>query len=297
MGTKKIIGAIAAILLALLARQYLSEPAGGTAYGDRLRIVSLAPSLTEIVFELGGGEQLVGVTNYCTYPQEARTKEKVGDFIHPNVEKIASLKPDLVLAESWTSTKIVSRLRGLGLQVAEILSPRSIAEIYQVIGGVGEATGRQEPAQALIGKMRERIRAIEERGKRFPRRPTVYIEIDLPSWTVGRSSFISEAVYLCGARNLFEDMERPALQVSKEMVIDRNPDIILSFEASASDMRRRPGWDQLEAVRTGRIIHGFDRNPLSHGNHRLVDAMEDLQARLSELMDVGKRPAVSSQQN
>lgn len=281
---KKLIGAIAVILLAFLTIQYLRSPTNGPTRQNHRRIVSLAPSLTEIVFELGAGEQLVGVTNYCTYPPEAQKKDRIGDFVTPNIEKIVSLKPDVVLAEQWTSTKIVSRLRGAGLRVLETLSPKSLAEIYQVIREVGTAVGKHDRVQALITEMQERVRAIEERGKRFPRRPTIYIEIDLPSWTVGRNSFINEAVYLCGARNVFEDVERPALQVSKEIVIERDPQMILSFEASAAEIGRRPGWNQVDAVRNGKIIHGFDQNLLAHGNHRLVDGMEDLQARLSELL-------------
>lgn len=281
---KKLIGAIAVILLAFLTIQYVRSPTNGPTRQNHRRIVSLAPSLTEIVFELGAGEQLVGVTNYCTYPPEAQKKDRIGDFVTPNIEKIVSLKPDVVLAEQWTSTKIVSRLRGAGLRVLETLSPKSLAEIYQVIREVGTAVGKHDRVQALITEMQERVRAIEERGKRFPRRPTIYIEIDLPSWTVGRNSFINEAVYLCGARNVFEDVERPALQVSKEIVIERDPQMILSFEASAVEIGRRPGWNQVDAVRNGKIIHGFDRNLLAHGNHRLVDGMEDLQARLSELL-------------
>lgn len=281
---KKLIGAIAVILLAFLTIQYVRSPTNGPTRQNHRRIVSLAPSLTEIVFELGAGEQLVGVTNYCTYPPEAQKKDRIGDFVTPNIEKIVSLKPDVVLAEQWTSTKIVSRLRGAGLRVLETLSPKSLAEIYQVIREVGTAVGKHDRVQALITEMQERVRAIEERGKRFPRRPTIYIEIDLPSWTVGRNSFINEAVYLCGARNVFEDVERPALQVSKEIVIERDPQMILSFEASAVEIGRRPGWNQVDAVRNGKIIHGFDQNLLAHGNHRLVDGMEDLQARLSELL-------------
>ncbi len=293
---KKLIAAIIVILLAVLAIQYARVVSVSRTSGvGHPRIVSLAPSLTEILFELGVGENVVGVTRYCTYPPEAQKKEKIGDFISPNIEKIVSLRPELVLAERWTSSKIVSRLRQMGLNVVETVSPTSLAEIYQVIREVGTAVGKSDGAMALIESMQHRVRAIQERSKRFPYRPTLYIEIDLPSWTVGRNSFINEAISLCGAQNVFEDIARPALQVSKEMVIQRDPEIIVSFEASASEIQRRPGWDQIRAVRHGKIIH-LKPNLLSHGNHRLVEGMEDLQVRLEAMLE-SRRPSVISHQS
>ncbi|HEV8131007.1 MAG TPA: ABC transporter substrate-binding protein [Acidobacteriota bacterium] len=282
---KNLIAAIEVVLVSILSIQCAQVGFVDRASAQRhSRIVSLAPNLTEILFELGAGDHVVGVTNFCKYPPEAQTKEKIGDFINPNLEKIVSLKPDLVLAERWTSTKIVPRLRQMGLNVTETASPKSLAEIYQVIRQVGSTVGKSDRAEALIGKMQTRVRAIQERGNRFPYRPAVYIEIDLPSWTVGRTSFVAEALSLCGAKNIFGDVDRPALQVSKEMVIERNPEIIISFEARAAEIRRRPGWDQIKAVREGKIIDDLRPNLLSHGNHRLVDGMEELQLKLEKLV-------------
>ena len=262
---KRLIGASAFIFLVLLALQYFHLTPPDQSTSERPRIVSLAPSLTEIVFELGAGGQLVGVTTYCTFPPEAHEKEKIGDFINPNLERIVSLEPELVLAERWTSSKTVSRLRELGLHVLETPTPKSFQEICLVIREVGEALGQPVRSRALIESMQDRVRAIEERSKRFSRRPTLYVEIDLPSWTVGRDSFISEAISLCGARNIFEDIRRPALQASKETIIKRNPEMILSFTASASQIRQRPGWSRIRAVRDGNVIDNLNRNLLSHG--------------------------------
>lgn len=283
---RRVVAAILVALAALFVLQYVrtGRPHSTPETIDP-RLISLAPNLTELLFELGVGNQLVGVTRYCTYPPEAQKKEKIGDFVNPNIEKIVDLKPDLVLAERWTSAKIVSQLRRLEIDVLETLSARSITEIYEVIRSVGRAVGKAERAQQLTHTMRERVRAVEQRGKRFPHRPTLYVEIDLPSWTVGRNSFINEAIHLCGARNLFEDIERPALQISKEMVLQRNPEIILSFEARASDIGQRPGWDQLQAVRSGRIIDDFNRDLFARGNHRLVEGMEELQGRIAEFVN------------
>ena len=289
---KKLIGAIGACLLVVLAIQYGRVASLNRGPGNAYpRIVSLAPNLTEIAFELGAGAQIVGVTNYCVYPPEALKKERVGDFVSPNLEKIVYLKPDLVLAERWTSSKVVPHLREMKLSVIEVETPKSVGEIYGVIREVGAAVGKPDRAGELIRNMQQRVRSIEEQGKRFPRRPSLYVEIDLPSWTVGRNSFITEAIFLSGARNTFEDIERPALQVSREMVIARDPEFIVSFEAGIPEIQQRPGWNQIRAVREGKIIKTAERNLLTHGNHRLVEGMETLQAALEKLLGAGRSEA------
>ena len=282
---KKLIALVSVVLVGILATQLTREnPDSKAESAQILRIVSLAPSFTEIVFELGAGNQLAGVTTYCTYPPEAQTKEKIGGFVHPNLEKIVSLEPDLVLAEHWTSSKAVPSLRRLGIKVLETPNPQSFGKIYGNIREVGRAIGKPSAAQALVESMKLQVEAIEEKGKRLAYSPTLYIEIDLPSWTVGRNSFINEAILLCGAQNIFSDIEMPALQVSKEAVIKRNPDVILSLEATAREIRSRPGWNQIRAVQHGNIIDNLDRNLLSHGNHRLLQGMRELQTRLSKII-------------
>ena len=249
------------------------------------RIVSLAPNLTELLFELGVGSQVVGVTTYCVYPPETRKIEKIGGFINPSLEKILSLEPQLVLSERWTSSKTVPTLRRLGLNVVEIPSPFSLAEIYQLMRITGEAIGRVERAEQLVQATMEQVQRIREKAKSFPRRPTLYVEIDPPSWTVGSKSFVNEAISLCGARNIFADVTRPALQASKEVIVLKDPEIILSLDASAAEISRRPGWHRIRAVRNGSIIDDLDRDLLTHGNHRLVEGMRQLQQRVMQSIE------------
>ena len=283
---KRFIGIAALIFLVILGIQWTRSVSLDEPYqGDDLRIISLAPNLTEILFELGLGDQIVGVTNYCTYPPEALEKEKVGGFINPNLEKIVSLEPNLVISEHWPSSKTVPRLREFGLQVTEVISPRSFEEIYQVIRGVGQAVNRSQGAEELIDQMKVRLEVIEARSSRLGRLPSVYVEIDLPSWTIGKQSFITEALLLCGARNLFEDVDKRSFQASKETIVDRNPDFILAYTVAAPAIRQRQGWDGIKAVQEDRIIDDLERSLLSHGNHRLIEGMEQLQARLLEMME------------
>ena len=144
------------------------------------RIVSLAPNLTELLFELGVGSQVVGVTTYCVYPPETQKIEKIGGFINPSLEKILSLEPQLVFSERWTSSKTVPNLRRLGLNVVEVPSPFSLAEIYQLMRITGEAIGRAERAEQLVEATMDQVQRIREKAKSFPRRPTLYVEIDPP---------------------------------------------------------------------------------------------------------------------
>ena len=181
------------------------------------------------------------MTSYCNYPPEAKTREKVGDFINPSLEKIVSLRPDLILLEKWSSSKVSRRLSQLDLRVFETISPNSIDEVYQLIEQVGQATGRQREAADLVAQMRRRIEAARAKSSRFKYHPSVYVEIDPPSWTVGKRSYTSEAIAIAGGRNLFDDVERPSLLVSKEKVVEKNPDVILSFAAKAAEIRARPG--------------------------------------------------------
>jgi iron complex transport system substrate-binding protein len=248
------------------------------------RVVSLAPNLTGLIWELGAGKNLVGVTTYCDYPQQVAEIDKIGDFLNPNLEKIVSLDPSLILAEQWASSRTVPRLKQLGFHVLDFPTPRSLNDIYKLINRVGSELDRETEADLLTTDMRRRVEQIENRATLLPATPLLYLEIDLPTWTVGKASFTNEAIARCGARNVFDDLLAPAPQVSEEAIIGRNPDIIVSFASSAQEIAARPGWDRISAVQNGRIIDDFSQALLSRGNHRIVEGMELLQSRIFEVM-------------
>ncbi|MFQ5739821.1 MAG: ABC transporter substrate-binding protein [Acidobacteriota bacterium] len=286
---KKFVLGVAVVLGLILVLQWVRlDSLDPTRAVRGMRIISLAPNLTGLLFDLGVGGHVVAVTTYCDYPPEALKREKIGDFINPNFEKIVRLKPDLVFAEEWSSSKTVPRLKQLGVHVEEVPTPRSLHEIYRLIERVGDLTGQSLEAEVLIQNMQERVAKIEARARRFPTHPRLYLEIDRPSWTVGGSSFTNQAIELCGARNIFSDLARPAPQVSEEAIIERNPDIIISFASSTAEIRRRGGWNRIGAVQSGRIIDDFNPDLLSRGNHRLVEGMEALQTRIELLMGFGR---------
>ncbi len=282
---KRIAVGVLTVLAVLLVyqRARTSSPAPSRPV-EELRIVSLAPNLTGILFDVGAGRQVVGVTVYCAYPEEATQRERIGDFINPNFEKIVSLHPDLVVAERWSSSKVATRLRQLGLRVEEFPTPKSLREVYSLIEDVSGLVGRRPAAEELVRDLQRRVERIRARARDFPRPPKVYLEIDLPTWTVGSANFTSEAIKICGGENIFADLPTPASQVSSEIVIARNPEVIVSFVASVDEIRSRPGWSAIDAVRRGRVIDDFPESLLSQGNQRLVTGMERLQARLREVM-------------
>jgi iron complex transport system substrate-binding protein len=281
---KKTVLAVTISTLVLLALTFLRErrdPEDGTG---AQRIVSLAPNLTETVFALGCGDDLVGVTRFCNYPPDALNKTQVGDFVNPSLERIMELRPTLVLFERWSSTRIEGRLRQLGLKVEETISPASLEDIHILILELGSALGREDRALQLVAEMKRRTAAVSLRARSLPAPPSVYVEIDPPSWTVGGSSYTSEAISLAGGRNIFAGIAKPAFQASKETIIALNPDVILSFRSKAEEIAQRPGWKSLQAVQKGRIIDDFNADLLSRGAFRIVEGMEELQERIFEVM-------------
>ncbi len=254
------------------------------------RIVSLAPNLTSLLFGLGHGAQVVGVTTYCDDPPEALLREKVGSFLSPNLEKILDLNPDLVLAESWSSSRTVPRLRQLGLEVFEVPTPQSLAEVRQLIRDLGRVLENVAGADQLVQRMDDQLVRIREHAATLDWRPKVYLEIDVPAWTVGSVSFTNEALEISGFENLFGDLSQAAPRVSSEAVIERNPDIIVSFAATASQIAARPGWHAISAVQRNWIIDDFPEAWLSRGNHRLTDGMKGFQERVDRLPGWPSRP-------
>ena len=247
------------------------------------RVVSLLPSNTEIVYELGLGDRLVGVTSYCDYPKEAEKKEKVGDFIHPNFEKIVSLKPDIVLAGVWKSTHIVPRLREAGIDVVEIKLPATLDDIYDTIIEIARVLERPEEGKKLVEDLRKRVDKVTAKAGQRKKIPSVYIEIDPPNWTISKLSFINDAVERCGARNIFRDVPVSGVQVSWETVFERDPDVMLIFSARKKEIALRPGWSKISAVKNGRIIDSLGRDFLNRPTPRLVQGMEQFSDLLAKM--------------
>lgn len=247
------------------------------------RIIPLAPSLTEILYFLGLGDRVVGVTKHSTYPEEALHKPRVGSYVDLNVEKIISLSPALVIGTvDGNSQSLVSLLDQAGVKVF-IVNPRNVKQAIETIETLGRVCGVSENARDLCSKLRKRVSYIEKKTRSL-KKPKVFLKINLkPIMTVNRNTFHNDIIRLCGGRNLFRDEPITYPRISLEEVIRRRPEVIIisSMERAGKFEEARKGWlkwDSIPAVRDGRV-HLIDSDIIDRPSPRIVDGLEKM-ARL-----------------
>ncbi|NLM51816.1 MAG: cobalamin-binding protein [Firmicutes bacterium] len=243
------------------------------------KIISVSPGNTEIAFALGLDDLIIGVTDYCNYPEAALAKEKIGGFSTPNVEKIIDMKPDLVLAGNMHQ-ELTAQLEELGITVLT-LAPKNMAEMYQAVELAGKASGYEDRAAELIEEMQSRLAVIQEKLAAIPeeKRVKVYYEVySEPLMTAGGTSLINEVIKHAGGINIFADLEEDYPMVSEEMILTRDPDFILYplFHGSEElNIAGRPAWQGVTAIKNGNV-HGVTDDSTSRPGPRLVDAVEEM---------------------
>jgi iron complex transport system substrate-binding protein len=297
-----VVAAIIAVLVAAISVYVLylgpqDEFVGGelvddTGYSLTLtsppeRVVSLAPSNTEILFAVGAGDKVVGVTDYCDYPYnftawiEAGNMTSIGNFANPSVEPIVELDPDLVLASSL-SQEAAENLRSLGYNVL-VLDPGSMDGVFNDILLVGKATDQYEEAVALESEFEQKIDSISNQVATASSTPKVYHEV-FPFMSAGPDTFIDALITLAGGKNIFHDATTSYPTISYETVIEKNPDVMVfpdkfmgrdEFSETLEDVNNRPGWESITAVKNG-AIYEIDSDIISRGGPRLADALEIL---------------------
>jgi len=256
---------------------------------EGLRIISLAPSITEILFELGLGKNLVGVTSYCNYPRETLNIEKVGTFSEPNIEKILVLNPDLIFTTGLEQQPVVEKLKKLRLNVV-VIYPSNIEELFNSIKEIGKITKTETRAERLIDKMKERIDRVKAKVTQIPKekRKKVFVELWYdPITTAGPGSCVDELIELAGGINIAYDLTRPYSMFNPELVIARNPDcIILGYMAlkdrGPDGVMGRFGWGNISAVKNRKVFSDIDPDLLVRPGPRLVEGLEELYERLYE---------------
>ena len=246
------------------------------------RIVSLAPSSTEILFALGLGDKVVGVDDYSDYPAEAAKIAKVGGYDKPSLEKIIALKPDLVLADSIHEEE-VKKLEELEVPVA-VVSPKDLEGVLNSVRWVGIVTGVRDQAAELEAELALRIRLVDEKVSAIPEeeRPWVYYEVfSDPIMTAGPNTLSSELIVRAGGRNIAYDAATDYPEFSPEAIVSRNPDVIIFPEVhgtesvQAETICNRPGWGTIKAIQNGRL-YSIDANIISRSGPRVVEALERL---------------------
>jgi len=196
------------------------------------RIVSVAPSITEILFALGAGDQVVGVTTYCKYPEAAKTRPKIGGYTTPNVEAILALRPDQVFMVK-NRPDVAQKLRTAGIDVLEI-QEESLAGIYDSIRKISEKIGVPARGRSLTESIEKELKQVADTPITGPKPRVLFVVGRTPGTVldlsvVGRGSYLSELIALAGGENVFADALVPYPQVGMEEVIRRNPDVIIDM--------------------------------------------------------------------
>jgi iron complex transport system substrate-binding protein len=242
------------------------------------RIVSLAPSVTEILFALGFGDRLVGVTTYCDYPVEARRLPKVGAFMKPSLEAIMGKKPDLVIGVDGGTDRLQAReMERLGLNVA-LISVAGLNDILHSIKSVARLLGREEAGEGLARKIDAQIQEVKKRVGQAPVRSVLMVVGIRPLVAVGRKNFIDELITLAGGKNIAGDASQPWLNLPEEYVVAKAPQVIIEAGMGSEREGSNKRWDDLRsvpAVREGRV-YAYPSDKILRPGPRVGEALAEL---------------------
>jgi ABC-type Fe3+-hydroxamate transport system substrate-binding protein len=241
------------------------------------RVVCLVPSVTDTVFALGSGDDVVAVSDYTTHPREATKKPSIGGLVKPSIETILSFHPDLVLGTSIPgATETAAQLQNVGVPVY-LVDPHGLSGILRSIDSVGEALNRAPQATALNASLRKRIEAVKARAAGKPE-----LRVLVPVWydpiiTVGKNAFISQIVETAGARSITDDLLTDWPEVSMETVVTRAPEALLLIRGgkiTIEMLRNRPGWSSLPAIQASKIF--YVDTGIQEPSPVAIDALEEL---------------------
>lgn len=241
------------------------------------RFVCLAPNITDIVYELGRGDDIVGVTDYTKYPPEARQKPSVGNMIDPSLEKLVALHPDLVLAIGDLNTaEVVRAVEHLRLAIF-VIRPHGLHDIYSSIESIGKAIDAERQAAALVLKLQARETAVRRRVAKKMRPSVFFVLWADPVMTAGHGAFITEIIEAAGGESVTANLPAEWPQISLESVVAQQPEYLLlvrGSDASLETLRHQGNWTKLAAVNNGRVFYVDDRIELP--SPKALDALEDL---------------------
>ena len=247
------------------------------------RVVSTSPAVTEIMFALGAGDLLVGRTDFCVYPEEAAQIPTIGGISNLNVERILSLKPDLVISGSMGSKKATDQLDKMGTPIVCVIEKPKFDVLYDNITAIGKLVGKEQEADSLNALMRQRVNALIDMDTARPTHsiPKVYYVVGFgPSgnFTAGGNTFINDIIRMAGGRNIAENVS--GWSYSLEALVKEDPDyIIVRREDSASFCSTRP-YSTLRAVRQGNVI-GMESGTMDLQVPRNIDAILYLRKRMN----------------
>jgi iron complex transport system substrate-binding protein len=255
------------------------QPSAPTTAPAARRVVSLAPSTTEILFALGAGDRVVGVDQYSDWPPEAAKVARVGSDLQPSVERILALKPDVVfIATSANSRELPAELERVGVHVV-ISQVVTLDDLWRDIEATGDAVGRHDAAIALVARLRARLAAIHARVAALPAPKALVVVWADPLTVVGGHSFVDDAIRAAGGDNIAADSQQPYPQYSVERMLARAPEVIVvGSHKGGPALAPLTAHASLPAVKNNRV-HSIDGDLLFRPGPRIVDGIE-LLARL-----------------
>jgi ABC-type Fe3+-hydroxamate transport system substrate-binding protein len=241
------------------------------------RVICLMPTVTDTVFALGAGDDVVAISDYTKYPAAALKKPSVGDLIKPSIETILSLHPDLVIGmQPKGPMEVTDQLERAGIPIF-LVSPHGIAGIFQSVESVGMALNRTPQADALVHSLQRRVDAVRARTRDLPA-PRVFMPIWYdPITTIGKNAFITEVIEAAGGRSVTDDLTSEWPQISMEVVLERAPDALLLVRGGKTTLQvlqDRPGWSSMTAIKARRAYYVDDR--INFASPVAIDALEDL---------------------
>ena len=277
---------IVAAMIAFAALGQRRKPAPN-ADAPKMRIVSLAPAITEMLFELGLGDSIVGVVERSDYPLAALKIERVGGFATPNLEKVLSLRPTLVVGETGARDDVLKITRESGAEVL-LIRVGGFEAMFATLIEIGKATDTTPRAKQLVAAMQAQLDEIAGRYENVPReqRPRVFIEFwNDPLMTAGGPSFIDDMIARAGGINVAHGINERSPRISSEIVVEWDPDVIISASMAAGaqtakDFAKRVGWENIAAVKSGRVISDIEIDHLLTPGPRLIKGVRELAERL-----------------
>ncbi|MBD0326971.1 MAG: cobalamin-binding protein [Pyrinomonadaceae bacterium] len=242
------------------------------------RIITLAPNLTEIVYAIGAGNRLVGNTEYCNYPPEAKQVAKVGDTLQPSIERIIALRPQLILVS--TASQLESFTRQLDEQgiAVYVTDPRSLEDVFRSIRRLGELLGETERAEKLLTDLRARATAVEEAVKISKPVKVFYQVSAAPLYTIGRDAFLTDLIRRAGGESVTANVPGAFPRYSDEAALASQPEaIVMSVDSSMDENNAQPAapLEKSPAVKSGRLYR-INGDLLSRPGPRLVEGLEKM---------------------
>lgn len=249
------------------------------------RVITLAPNLTELVFELGFGDRIVGNTSYCNFPDSAKNIENVADLLTVNLEKITSLQPDLIFITAEGNSKSdYSKLVDLGYKVF-VSNPRHYNGIKKTMLDMGKIFEKTEYAKSIISNWEERIEIVKSKHEKLVYKSVMFLVSTNPIFSVGKKSFVHQILTYAGLENITSDSEISYPMYNREELLVRNPDYILMYETNNNDinalLESYPEWNTLSAIINERVFY-INADLYSRPGPRFVEAVEDLHKLISK---------------